>query len=68
VLAAGSVDQEESNHQDQVRYQGEQSVNQINYKEATASRVVGKAAPWKPTRSKIATSRHSGLGYQKSPN
>jgi len=40
------LDHEESNRQDQPRYQSEQSVNQINYKGATTSRVVGKAAPW----------------------
>jgi len=68
ALAAGSVDHEESNRQDQSRYQSEQSVNQINYKGATKSGVVGKAAPWELTGSKIATSRHSGLGYQESPN
>jgi len=51
-----------------IRYQSEQSVNQMIYKGATASRVVGKAAPWEPTRSKVATSRRSGLGYQESPN
>jgi len=42
--------------------------SQIIYKGATASRVVGEAAPWEPTRSKIATSRRSGLRYQESPN
>jgi len=68
ALEAGSVDHEESNRQDQSSYQSELSVNQINYKGATTSRVVGKKAPWQPTGSKIATSRHSGLGYQESPN
>jgi len=51
-----------------IRYQSEQSKNQIIYKGATASQVGGEAAPWEPTRSKIATSRRSGLGYQESPN
>jgi len=51
-----------------IRYQSEQSNNQIIYKGATASRVGGEAAPWEPTRSKIATSRRSGLGYQESLN
>jgi len=51
-----------------IRYQSEQSKSQIIYKGAKASRVVGEAAPWEPTRSKIATSRRSGLGYQESPN
>jgi len=50
-----------------IRYQSEQFINQIVYKGATARRVVGKAAPWEPTRSKIGTSRRSGLGYQESP-
>jgi len=68
ALEAASVDHEESNRQDQSRYQSEQSVNQIYYKGATTSRVVEKAAPWEPTGSKIAKSRHSGLGYQESPN
>jgi len=40
--------------------------SQIIYK--GASRVVWEAAPWEPTRSKIATSRRSELGYQESPN
>jgi len=31
-------------------------------------RVPREAAPWEPTRSKIATSRRSGLGYQESLN
>jgi len=51
-----------------IRYQSEQLISQIVYKGATASRVVGKAAPWEPTRSKIDTLRRSGLGYQESPN
>jgi len=50
-----------------LRYQSEQSHNQIIYKRATASRVAREAAPWEPTRSKIAKSRRSGLGYQESP-
>jgi len=37
-----SVDHEESNQQDQSRYQRDQSVNQVNYKGATTSLVVGK--------------------------
>jgi len=51
-----------------IRYQSEQLINQIVYEAATAIRVVGKAAPWDSTRSKIATSRRSGLGYQEFPN
>jgi len=51
-----------------IRYQSKQLINQIVYKGATASRVVDKGAPWEPTRSNIATSRRSGLGYQESPN
>jgi len=51
-----------------IRYQSEQSNKQIIYKGETARRVAREAAPWEPTRSKIATSRRSGLGYQESPN
>jgi len=68
AMEAASVDHEESNRQDPSIYQSEQTVNQINYKGATTSRVVGKAAPWEPTVSKIATSRLSGLRYQESSN
>jgi len=51
-----------------LRYQSKQSNDQIIYKGATTSRVAREAAPWEPTRNKIATSRRSGLGYQESPN
>jgi len=51
-----------------LRYQSEQSNNHIIYKGAAASRVAREAATWEPTRSEIATSRRSGLGYQESPN
>jgi len=68
ALEAGSVDHEESNRQDQSIYQSEQPVNHINYKGATTSRVIGKVSPWQSTGRKIATLRHSGFGYQESPN
>jgi len=57
-VAAGSVDHEESNRQDQSRYQSEQSDNRVMYEGATTRRVVKS----------IATSRRSGLGHQESPN
>jgi len=38
------LDHEESNHQDQLNYQSEQSVNQVIYEEATTRRVVGSSA------------------------
>jgi len=40
----------------------------VKNNKATASQVDGKAEPLEPTRSKVATSRRSGLGYQESPN
>jgi len=38
------VDQEDSNYQDQLKYQSEQSVNQVIYEGATTRQVVGSHA------------------------